>query len=310
MRWNERLGRHLKLKDLHMLEALARLGSMARAAEDLAISQPAISKAMADLEQSLGVSLLDRNARGVALTDCGRVLVRRSRTVFDEIRQGLVEIEHLSDPTTGEVRIGTGEAMTAFVSAIVDRASHQYPKILYNVLVNDVTSLIRGLRDRELDLVIARWPPSKPERDLVADVLFRDRLLVMAGINHPLAKRRAPLSLADLASERWALPPHDSFFGAMVVQAFRAEGLELPAAILTSISVQMRLNLLESGRFLTIHPNSLLQHPGNRGRFRALHVKLKDVAGPIASIRLRDRPMIGAVKIFAQMTHAVAKAWS
>ena len=121
MQWNERVGRRLKLKDLHMLETIAKLGSMVRTAEELGISQPAISKAMADLELSLGVSLLDRNARGVALTESGRVLVRRSRTVFDEIRQGLVEIEHLSDPTGGEARIGTGEAMTAFVSTIVDR---------------------------------------------------------------------------------------------------------------------------------------------------------------------------------------------
>ena len=162
MQWNERVGRRLKLKDLHMLEAIARLGSMARAAQDLAISQPAISKAMADLEHSLGVTVMDRGARGVELTEAGRVLLRRSRAVFDEIRQGLNEIEHLSDPTRGEIRIGTGEAMTPFVSAIVDHASRQYPKLAYHVSVNDVTTLLRGLRDRELDLVIARWTPSSP----------------------------------------------------------------------------------------------------------------------------------------------------
>jgi DNA-binding transcriptional LysR family regulator len=308
MRWNERLGRRLKLKDLHMLEAIARLGSMARAAEDLAISQPAISKAIGDLELSLGISLLDRNARGVALTESGRVLERRSRAVFDEIRQGLIEIEHLSDPTAGEVRIGTGEAMTPFISTIVNRASHQYPKMAFHVSVNDVTTLLRGLRDRELDLVIARWTPSNPEQDLVAEILFRDRLVVMAGINHPLAKRRTRRSLAGLANERWALPPHDSFLGKMVVQAFQAEGLDLPQTTLTSISVQMRLNLLEGGRFLTIHPSSLLQHAGNRGRFKALPVELQDIAGPIASIGLRDRPVTGAAKLFVEMTRTVAKA--
>jgi len=308
MRWNERLGKRLKLKDLHMLEAIARLGSMARAAEDLSISQPAISKAMADLEISLGVSLLHRSSRGVSITDCGRVLVRRSRAVFDEIRQGLVEIEHLSDPTRGEVRIGTGEAMTAFVSTIVDRASRQYPRMSYHVSVHDVTTLLRGLRDRDLDLVIARWTPSNSERDLVAEILFRDRLHVMAGIDHALAKRRTQLTLAELANERWALPPHDSFLGKMVAQAFHAEGLDLPQAILISISVQMRLNSLESGRFLTIHPNSLLRHSGNRGRFKALPVELHDVAGPIASIRLRDRPVTGATKRFVEMTRTVAKA--
>lgn len=307
MQWNERIGRRLKLKDLHMLEVLAKLGSMARAAEDLAISQPAISKAIADLELSLGVLLLDRSVRGVELTDSGRVLVRRGRAVFDEIRQGLNEIEHLSDPTTGEVRIGTGEAMTAFVSAIVDSASRQYPRLAYHVSVNDVTSLLRGLRDRELDLVIARWMPSGLEEDLTAEILFRDRLVVMAGAKHPLANRRKRLSLADLVKERWALPPHDSFLGKMVVQAFRSEKLDLPQATLTSVSVQMRLTLLEGGRFLTIHPSSLLHHPANRGRFKTLPVDLEDAAGPIACIRLRNRPATGAAKLFAETTHAVAR---
>ena len=179
----------------------------------------------------------------------------------------------------------------------------------YHVSVNDVTTLLRRLRDRELDLMIARWTPSNPELDLFAEILFKDRLVVMAGVKHPLAKRRTRLSLVELANERWALPPHDSFLGKMVVLAFQAEGLDLPQATLTSISVQMRLNMLEGGRFLTIHPSSLLRHhSGNRGRFKVLPVELPDIAGPIASISLRDRPVTGAAKLFVEMTRLVAKA--
>jgi DNA-binding transcriptional LysR family regulator len=307
MHWTERIGRRLKLKDLHILEAIARLGSMARAAEDLAISQPAISKAMADLEHTLGVALLDRSARGVELTKIGHILLHRGRVVFDEIRQGLSEIEHLSDPTKGEVRLGTVEAMTALVSTIVDQSSRRYPKMSYHVSISDVTTLLRQLRDRELDLVIARWMPTSQERDLAGDILFKDRLVVMAGANHPLANRRRPLSLRALAGENWALPPHESFFGQLVAQAFRGRRLEVPYATFTSISVQMRLNLLESGRFLTVHPISLLRHSGNRDRFKVLPVDLRDRAGPIACISLRKRPATGPVKLFAQLTRAVAK---
>ena len=93
-----------------------------------------------------------------------------------------------------------------------------------------------------------------------------------------------------------------------MVQAFQEEGLDVPETMLTSISVQMRLNLLEGGRFLTIHPISLLRHAGNRGRFKALPVELRDIAGPIACIRLRDRPATGAGKLFMEMTRAVARA--
>jgi DNA-binding transcriptional LysR family regulator len=310
MRWNERVGRRIKLRDLHMLEAIAKLGSMARAAEYLAISQPAISKAMADLAASLGVPLLSRGVRGVELTESGRVLVHRGRAVFDEIRQGLAEIEHLSDPTGGEVRIGTGEAMTEFVASIVDHASSRFPKVEYHVAVNDVTTLLRTLRDRELDLVIARWMPAGPEEDLAAEVLFEDRLRVVAGAKHPLAYRRKKLALADLARECWALPPPDSFLGRLIVQAFRAEKLDRPRTALTSISVQMRLTQLEGGRFLTIHPSSLLQHSANRGRFKPLPVDLRVAAGPIACISLRRRPATGAAKLFQDSMRAIARTVS
>src|SRR5262245_51331007 len=109
MLWDDRIGRRLRLKDLHTLQTIAEVGSMAKAAEQLALSQPAISKAITDMEHTLGAPLLDRSSRGVELTECGRLLVERGRVVFDEIRQGVREIEHWSDPTRGEVRIGTTE---------------------------------------------------------------------------------------------------------------------------------------------------------------------------------------------------------
>jgi len=99
------MSRRLKLRDLQMLEAISVAGSMARAAELLGISQPTISKVIADLERDLGVPLFDRNSRGAELTPSGDILLRRGRAMLDELQQGLQEIENLSDPTVGEVRI-------------------------------------------------------------------------------------------------------------------------------------------------------------------------------------------------------------
>src|SRR5687767_14431484 len=109
MQWDDRIGRRLRLKDLHTLQTVAEIGSMAKASERLALSQPAISKAISDMEHTLGAPLLDRSSRGVELTESGRLLVERGRVIFDEVRQGVRDIEHLSDPTRGEVRIGTSE---------------------------------------------------------------------------------------------------------------------------------------------------------------------------------------------------------
>src|SRR5436305_1279286 len=115
----ERVSRLLRLKDLHTLQVIATAGSMAKAAKHLSISQPTISKAIADMEHTLGASLLERSARGVELTNVGEILLSRSRVVFDEIEAGVREIGNASDPTRGEVRIGTTEPLTVVVSEAI-----------------------------------------------------------------------------------------------------------------------------------------------------------------------------------------------
>ena len=113
MKWADRIGRRVKLHDLHVLMTVAELGSMGKAAERLAVSQPSVSKSISDLEYAVGVRLLDRTSRGVETTAYGRALLRRGMGAFDELRQGIKDIESLTDPTVGEVRVGCPEAISA-----------------------------------------------------------------------------------------------------------------------------------------------------------------------------------------------------
>src|SRR5689334_21953344 len=94
-----RARRRLKLRQLEILVAVADTGSMAKAAARLAITQPAISRALADVEQTLGVPLFDRSMHGVEPTQYGRALLKRGLAAFDELDQGVREIEFLTDPT-------------------------------------------------------------------------------------------------------------------------------------------------------------------------------------------------------------------
>jgi DNA-binding transcriptional LysR family regulator len=120
--WESRIGRRLRLRDLHVLFAVVQSGSMIKAATQLGVSQPVVSEAIADLEATIGVRLLDRSPRGVAPTLYGQALLDRSQVAFDELRQGIKDIEFLADPTLGEVRIGCSESLTAGVLApIIDR---------------------------------------------------------------------------------------------------------------------------------------------------------------------------------------------
>src|SRR5262245_39561148 len=170
MQWNDRIGRRLRLKDLHTLQTVAEVGSMAKASELLALSQPAISKSIADMEHALGAPLLDRTSRGVELTDCGRVLVERARIIFDEIRLGVKEIEHRTDPTQGEVRLGTTDPASGIVSEIISHLVRTHPRITYRVSVSDSDSLERELRERTLDVLLSGWATTRVADDLAVEI--------------------------------------------------------------------------------------------------------------------------------------------
>src|SRR5215475_15775110 len=106
MQLSDRIGCRMKLHDLHVLVAVVQAGSMSGAAALLNTGQPAISRSIAELEHAVGVRLLDRSRQGVKLTDYGRALLDGGTAVFDELRQTVKNIELLTDPSVGEVRVG------------------------------------------------------------------------------------------------------------------------------------------------------------------------------------------------------------
>src|SRR5215813_11201467 len=106
MQWSERVGRRIRLHDLHILLAVVQCKSLAKAAEHLAISRPVVSKAIADLEHVLGVRLLERDRHGAEPTAYGAALLKRGTAIFDELHGSVKDIEFLADPAAGDVRIG------------------------------------------------------------------------------------------------------------------------------------------------------------------------------------------------------------
>ena len=171
MKWDDRIGRRLELHDLHVLLTVAELGSMGKAAERLAVSQPSVSKAIADIEHTIGVRLLDRTPKGVETTSYGRALLRRSMGAFDELRQGIKDIELLADPTAGEVRVGCPEAIaTGLLLASIAKFSDQYPRVLVRVTAaNNMAHEFRLLRDRVVDFLVGSLPQPFNHDDLEAE---------------------------------------------------------------------------------------------------------------------------------------------
>ena len=137
-KWNDRIGCPVKLYDLHIFLTVAEMGSMGKAAARLGISQPSVSKAIADIERAIGVRLLNRTAKGVEPTPSGRAMFRRGQGAFGELRQGIKDIEILADPTAGEVRVGCPEAIASgLLSAGLSRFSREYPRVTVSVFAVD-----------------------------------------------------------------------------------------------------------------------------------------------------------------------------
>jgi DNA-binding transcriptional LysR family regulator len=177
--WDQQIGRRLRLRDLFVFLTVADCGSMGKAAAKLGVSTPSVSEVIAALEHALGARLLDRSRQGVVTTPYGEALLRRVRAAFDELHQGVKDIEFLGDARVGELRIGCPESITAgFLLPILRRLTQVYPRVRYHVRqVQQPTTDYPELRDRKVDLVLARWgdDPRKEQinSDLDVEILSR-----------------------------------------------------------------------------------------------------------------------------------------
>ena len=307
MQWAERIGRRIKLRDLHVLHTVVQSGSMTKGARDLAISVPVVSKAIADLEHTVGVRLLDRSAQGVAPTAYGLALLHRSAAAFDELRQGIKDIEFLADPTAGEVRVGSTSPLAAsFVSAVIERLSRRYPRIHFHLVVAETETLYRNLNERNVDCLIARNFGSIFDERLGFEALYDNPYVVAAGTKSPWARRRK-VELADLVNENWALPPPDTLVGSVVVMAFRACGLEFPRANVVTFPHDVRYGLLATGRYLSVFPSSMLNFPTKHPGLKQLPVELKVPRMPIGVFSLKDRTLSPVAQLFVDYARDIAR---
>jgi DNA-binding transcriptional LysR family regulator len=307
MQWNDRIGRRLKLRDLHVLLAVAQAGSMSRAADRLAISHPVVSKTIADLEHALGVRLLDRTPQGTEPTAYGRALLSCGTVVFDELRRGVQEIAFLSDPTVGDLRIGSAAPyVEGLIPAVIARLTERYPHLKFQITDTDAVTLCGMLRERKLDLVVGRVLSSVFGEDLTSEFLFDDRLHVVAGTKSPWSRRRR-IELAELNAEPWLMPESDNIAMALIAEGFRSAGLTPPAPQVVSNSVTLRVRLVETGRFVAILPDSTLRFGAGRMQVKVLPIRLRMKTPPAVAISLKNRTPNPMSRLFIDELRAFAK---
>lgn len=308
MDWTGRIGRRVKLRDLHIFLAVAETGSMAKAAGQLAVSQPVISKTISDLEHALGVRLLDRTFQGVEPTAYGRAFISCGTAVFDQMRRGVQEIEFLSDPTSGELWIGCiTPLMEDLIPKVLERFAARYPRIICHAWDGDSPTMNRMLRERKLDLAVSRTFGTHLGDEFAAEFVFEERMLVVAGENNPWSHRRK-INFTELLHEPWTLSPAENLISLLIQESFDDAGVHLPMPRIVSGSVTARTRLVESGRFLTLLPSSMLYFGAKRMRVKALPVTLPLKPLSVDIITLKDRTPNPIARLFIEELRAIVSA--
>src|SRR5215213_8970774 len=298
MQLSDRIGRRVKLHDLHVLMTVAQAGSMSRAAQLLNTTQPAISRSIADLEHLIGVRLLDRGRLGAEPTEYGRALLQGGTAMFDDLHQAVKHIEFLADPTVGEVRIGTHDPLVAGVlPAVFDRIRRRYPGISVQVIAAPTNAQqLRDLRERRIDLVLGRMTPPMDE-DVHVEILFHDRGVVVVGPNSKWTGRRK-IKLSELSNEPWCLPLPDTPINSHVADAFLASGTPYPPKGAVRGTSLLFCELVPRGPYLSVLPASLLRFRADRRSFKVLPVDLPIPPWLVGAMTLKNRAVTPVVKLF------------
>lgn len=311
--WEVQIGRRLHLRQLHVFFTVAQHGSMAKAATQLGISTPTVWEIIAELEHAVGVRLLDRSPKGVEPTRYGHALLRRTLIVFDELKQGIKDIELMADPSAGEVRIACPLGIAFSVMPyIIERFVKKYPRVILHfdeVTADSTTRDFRGLRDRKYDLILGRGGMSlqvgeSSADDLNIETLFDDRLVIVAGSRSKWAARRRKIDLAELVGEPWIMQASQTGNFRLLSEAFQARGLAVPRASLVTLSMSVITHFLADGPFLTAIPRSVAKFSS----LQVLRVELPASPWPVNIVTLKNRLLSAVTERFIECARDFTKS--
>lgn len=298
------------LKQLEVFIIVAECRSVSEAARTLHVSQPAVTRTISELEAALGVELLERSARGVALTPFGESLLSHARTVVAELRSADEELAAMQGAAVGRVAIGTSPTGAAWlVPEALSRFARATPDALVTVTEALSPPMLAALRAGELDIVIAPLDGAERAAEFVEEELYRDELSLIMRSSHPLANG-APADLRELRNFPWIVPPTGTRLRALVNAMFRRAGVMLPASrIETNAMYLVRTMLLEtSTHWVAALSKPLFQRDMDEGRMRRLELPNGGYARPIGFLTRARGTRSPLVNAFIQQLREVAKS--
>ena len=280
------LAARLRFRHLQLIIELKRSGSLRAAAQKLNLTQPALSKALAEIESAFGFPLFTRNARGLIPTAQGEVAVRGSTLL-------LQELEHVhSEAAAGgsaqmQVRIGAPPFVAqGFLPDVLARLSRRDPLVRVQLLEERVPMLMDMLAQGMVDALVTSYPLERPQQEGIRfeyEKLFDTEFAVIAPPGHPLANGRV-VSWRRLAEEPWVMPAKVSMVRRVIEESFMREGVMPPVPLIESTSPVTNLRLVAAGVGLSATPADLARHAQASGQVKLLRVAPKMQPGPVALI--------------------------
>ena len=246
----------IDVKRMKILREVAGRGSFSAAADELYLSQSAVSQQVATLEREVGMRLLDRTSSGPKLTDAGRVLVTHADAVICRLEETERDLTAIAGLEGGEVRIASFPSASAtLVTGAVSRFSTLHPKVKMSLLEAEPEDSLPLLRAGELDLALAfdyAALPKEPDRDLEYSLLLTESMRVALPQGHRLAERAA-VRISDLAAEPWLTGVRPSSCGEIVLRACREAGFE-PRIAFESDDYHVLQGFVAAGLGVTLLP--------------------------------------------------------
>ncbi len=253
----------LRFRHLQLLGQVQAKGSLRAAAQALNLTQPALSKALTEIERAFGLTLFVRTARGLTPTTQGEVVLKGASRLLGELTHLRTEAEH-ADRFPARIRIGAPPFLAqTFLPDVINKLVHRDKPLRVHLQEERVPALIRGLQQGELDALITTFPMQMMESEvegLLFTRLFDAQFAIVAATDHPLARTRR-VTWARLAQEQWIMPVEGSMARRLLEDCFTREGVPVPVPIIESTNPNTGVQFVANGTGVGIVPNvTLLQH--------------------------------------------------
>ena len=244
----------LKLQHLKILLRLSQLGTISKVAESFHVTQPAISKQIAEVESALEVALIQRAGRSMVFTPAGELLLKHAREIFYQLDQAKTGLSAITAGVAGKLTIAAVPTVTpVIVPMAINELRQQAPNVTVELLEGTTDRLFPALLDGAADIVVSRT--QAPSKEFRQAAIVEDPIVVVCGARHPLAYRRQ-LKWTDIDNTAWILPPENSAMHESLTQAMNENNLSFSAGCIKSTSLAASPALLASGSLIGLLPLS------------------------------------------------------